>query len=78
VYVKVSDQYITEAIKMMGKLADVSDQEWPTQRDEFTSWCRQSMVEIEAMTKATEDEMLSHMTERVQHLRLATSIEPAH
>jgi hypothetical protein len=76
VYVLVSDRYIIPAIDRMGTLADATDEEWPARRDDFTSWCRQSMAEIQALAKTTEDSMVSHMTERLQHLQLA--IEPAH
>jgi hypothetical protein len=76
VYVLVSDRYITPAINQMGDLAGAKNDEWPVKRDEFTRWCHHSMGEIQALTKATDDNMVSHMTERLQHLRLA--IEPAH
>ncbi|KAK0654867.1 hypothetical protein B0T16DRAFT_383877 [Cercophora newfieldiana] len=71
VYVVVSDRYILPAIKKMGSLADASDEDWPVQRDEFTSWCRESMAQIEGLTQAANDSMVDHMTERVKHLHLA-------
>lgn len=64
------------AIDQMGDLADARDDEWPAKRDGFTRWCHQSMRDIQALTKATDDDMVPHMTERLQHLRL--TIEPAH
>ena len=76
IYVLVLDRYIIPAINQMGDLAGTKSHEWPAKRDEFTSWCHRSMGEIQALMKATDDNMVSHMTEHFQHLRLA--IEPAH
>ncbi|EJT69007.1 hypothetical protein GGTG_13404 [Gaeumannomyces tritici R3-111a-1] len=76
VYVLASDRYIIPAINRMGALADAKDEDLPAQKEDFTSWCRQSMEEIQVLTKAADAEMLPHMTERLQHLQLA--IRPAH
>ncbi|KAH6621563.1 hypothetical protein B0J18DRAFT_230057 [Chaetomium sp. MPI-SDFR-AT-0129] len=76
VYVVASDRYIMPAIKKMTSLADAKPEDWPEQRDAFTSWCRKSTAEIEALTTTTDEEIVEHMTERVRHLELAVRPVP--
>ncbi|KAL8343421.1 hypothetical protein RB598_004657 [Gaeumannomyces tritici] len=76
VYVLASDRYIIPAINMMGALSDAKEQDLHDQKEEFTSWCRKSMQEIQLLTSETDEKMLPRMTERLQYLQLA--VKPAH
>ncbi|KAL2167851.1 hypothetical protein VTG60DRAFT_718 [Thermothelomyces hinnuleus] len=70
-YVAISDRYILPAINKMEKLSATKGNEWDAKSEEFVRWCRQSMLEIEEITRAAADGLESNMTERVSYLQHA-------
>ncbi|KAL2181910.1 uncharacterized protein P884DRAFT_274352 [Thermothelomyces heterothallicus CBS 202.75] len=70
-YVAISDRYIQPAINKMEALSATKGDEWDAKSEEFVRWCRQSMREIEEITRAAADGLESNMTERVSYLQHA-------
>ncbi|KAL2155916.1 hypothetical protein VTH82DRAFT_658 [Thermothelomyces myriococcoides] len=67
-YVKVSDMYITPAIDTLQVLSATRGKEWDAQSDDCIRWCRKSMDEIQAVTRAAADDVEPHMLERTSSI----------
>jgi hypothetical protein len=50
--------YNIPAINQMGYRAEAQHDEWPAKEDDFTRWGQNSMVEIQNLTKKTDDNMV--------------------
>ncbi|KAK4154187.1 hypothetical protein C8A00DRAFT_33012 [Chaetomidium leptoderma] len=68
-YVAISDRYILPSINKMDALSRTTGKEWDAQSEEFVHWCRQSMGEIEEMTRTAAERLEPNMTVCISRLQ---------